>query len=302
MKQNRTYLGRIAAGDIAAALSVVSNCKQETVLDTLNDETVPAAPTGSTCDLIRHVSDVLYSYAQGLACAADAADRQSACEILGMIGDERSISTLINVLQNDTSDVVRCQAIHGLQMSGSTIAHKPLISALSESNRTVCEYAVQAVKSLKCQEAIAPLIKLLKSEAEFDEWYDCPYEWYLVQHAAVAIAHIGGMSVVDDLINILDSDNYRFDDSDDYMIDLHLTRGNRASAAQGLGMIGGKKAIAALFTHMQDQEPLVRIACMKALAHINKTAKQTRKKTTIPLPRRARSPKSHATYGRITTA
>jgi HEAT repeat protein len=87
--------------------------------------------------------------------------RASAAWALGWLGDERSISPLLDALHNDDSEV-KSRASWALGERGGSGAVPLLISALASPNGEVVRLALGALRQLKDTRAVAPVIDLLQ--------------------------------------------------------------------------------------------------------------------------------------------
>jgi len=167
-------------------------------------------------------------------------ERDGAAEILGNIGTDQAIATLVSAL-DDNSPNVRTKVVESLGQAGGSQAMCALSTAMSDDVSVVRMKAVVALRQIGGEDAITALIRGLKVE-------------YRDVRALVIVTlgEIGGKRAIPPLATFLQ------DQSD------HL----RMAAVKALGRIGGDQAAEVLTGALKSQYRDVRWGAVAALGQI----------------------------------
>lgn len=192
-----------ASAVVAEAIDALDELDRNAVpslVAVLQDEEIDEVPRGKAAKIL------------GLIKRADAAEpliaalkdesvvvRSEAAKALGPVGDLRAVKPLIDALQNEDEWVtVRANAVtalKGLKHEDSLI---PLIDALGSEVTAIRSNAASALGPLKDKRATVPLIRVLENDAEDDA---------IRASAISSLGTIGDLSAVDALLTALDSDS-----------------------------------------------------------------------------------------------
>ena len=184
---------------------------------------------------------------------ADSSDviRAEAARWLGQYRSEPALDALRDLLLNDSSDKARSRAAYALAYiepalgtlaATGTVGIEALLTALSDSERSVRLRAIWALGKLKSAGAIRSLANILESDSP---------NYHEKQMAAEALGNIGDPSTVEPLVSALQFDRHE---------------GVRCAAAEALGKLGDLRSLHFLIhTLHNDVVPAVRASAAKAL-------------------------------------
>ena len=210
---------------------------------------------------------------------------------LGLSCTLGDISTLIEKLESlDNADLIddagdmidfywrlRTSISDALVASGQK-AVGPLLSALSKPNEQAAQYVARSLGLLKSKEAIEPIIRRMQAVTEsadrlayiaalgeigdsriievlvpYLSWPGEVNRGWLVRLSAVALGKTGNESVRDRLIDVLRDD---------------VQWPARLGAAEGLGLLGSRKALPALHEALGDKDHRVAEAVKESISQI----------------------------------
>ena len=122
--------------------------------------------------------------------------RLRAAEALGNLPDEQAVQPLAGVLAGDPDERVRAQAALSLGRQGDERGVAPLIAALTEAAASVRVAVAEALGTLPDPRVIPGLVRAMLDDADDN-----------VRHfAARSLGYVGGSSVGDALLPVLDGD------------------------------------------------------------------------------------------------
>ena len=178
----------------------------------------------------------------------DVDTRCDAVEVLGEIGGDRAIETLIQALLENDSYKVRGDAAEVLGVIGDSRAVEPLMQALTEDESSyVRRQAAEALGVLGDVRAVELLIQALLE----DEYFETR------MNAAEALGLLGDTSAVEPLIQAMLGDEYT---------------SVRHRAAEALGLLGDTIAVEPLIQALlEDEEAIVRWSAADALGLLGDT-------------------------------
>jgi HEAT repeat protein len=163
--------------------------------------------------------------------------RTAAAESLGMIGSGSAVTALSNALQNAGYCRLRWKVAEALGFIGDNEAVIPLISALrNDAHKAVKYFAMRALGRIGDGRAVKPLIKALRRKNALGNYYVLPGAGRWGRRLA---GHL------------------------DCFFDY------RTAALNALGRIGDPIAVAPIASMMNEDDPSVRGAAVKALAVID---------------------------------
>ncbi|NDJ51775.1 MAG: hypothetical protein GYB68_01670 [Chloroflexi bacterium] len=152
-------------------------------------------------------------------------------------------SALIDALKDQDRNV-RERAAQGLAQLSSNSAHAALQHVLTDDDVEVSQWAAEGLykAGLEVEKALSLLMETLKHR-----------DWLIQRNAVWALKRIADKRSVSSLIHTLQYAEHR---------------AIRAYAAEALADIGDKSCIDAVQSALEDQDELVRAACVKALAQL----------------------------------
>ena len=156
----------------------------------------------------------------------DAEVRCFAINVLGQIGENRTVDDVIVMLRDAAGDV-RCAAARALGRMGDGAAVQPLIAVLGDENENLRAQAATALGSIGGKHAAGDLLGALKDKASA-----------VRAAAAEALGLIGETSAGDQLLQCLGSDSSAV----------------RIASAVALGRIGEKRALPVLLDAFQNTQ------------------------------------------------
>jgi HEAT repeat protein len=137
----------------------------------------------------------------------DEADRCYAARTLGILGDRKSVDTLIERLKDEDVDV-SIDAAEALGNIGASEAVPALIESLeNDPSGEVCTMIAEALGKIRSSKSIDPLLKILLQRPDYLEWDDDWDTWWDVQKEAVkALGLLKADKAVDALPGLIDDD------------------------------------------------------------------------------------------------
>ncbi|NMF57784.1 HEAT repeat domain-containing protein [Pseudanabaena yagii] len=168
--------------------------------------------------------------------------RESAVQALSQFSSNQNIDLLIQVLNNDENYWVREAAAKALGSIGSYRAIEPLIEALKNRSSNVSSSAADALGLIGSSKAIEPLIQALKNRNPT-----------ICSSATKALGKIGSNEAVKPLIKALSSHNHQL----------------CSIAAKALGKIGSEESVEPLIHILQTQNEDIRCSVSEALGNIS---------------------------------
>ncbi len=153
--------------------------------------------------LLSETNEVLCQLLQ----TGDEADRCYAARTLGILGDTKSVDTLIERLKDEDVDV-SIDAAEALGNIGATEAVPALIESLeNDPSGEVCTMIAEALGKIRSSESIDPLLKILLQRPDYLEWDDDWDTWWDVQKEAVkALGILKAEKAVDALPGLIDDE------------------------------------------------------------------------------------------------
>ena len=153
--------------------------------------------------LEKETRDVLCQLLQ----TGDEADRCYAARTLGILGDRKSVDTLIERLKDEDVDV-SVDAAEALGNIGAPEAVPALIESLeNDPSGEVCTMIAEALGKIRSSEAIDPLLNILLQRPDYLEWDDDWDTWWDVQKEAVkALGMLKAEKAVDALPSLVDDE------------------------------------------------------------------------------------------------
>ncbi len=203
--------------------------------------------------------------------------RASAVKSLGMLGQKRAVITLQTALAKDKSELVRTESAKALAQLGDRRAAKTLaIIVLKDEDQNMRFTAAEALGKLDDKQVIKKtVIALLEKPIEPKKDED---RWHLMNSRADLIAKIGPKAVPT-LISATKLSNRfikkivlmslgRIKDKRSVVALVTASKSedqsDRWHAANGLGLIGDKRALPHIIPMLNDKDPDVRIRALYA--------------------------------------
>jgi HEAT repeat protein len=153
--------------------------------------------------LLSETNEVLCQLLQ----TGDEADRCYAARTLGILGDTKSVDTLIERLKDEDVDV-SIDVAEALGNIGAPEAVPALIESLeNDPSGEVCTMIAEALGKIRSSESIDPLLKILLQRPDYLEWDDDWDTWWDVQKEAVkALGILKADKAVDALPGLIDDE------------------------------------------------------------------------------------------------
>ncbi len=230
--------------------------------------------------LLSETNEVLCQLLQ----TGDEADRCYAARTLGILGDTKSVDTLIERLRDEDVDV-SIDAAEALGNIGATEAVPALIESLeNDPSGEVCTMIAEALGKIRSSESIDPLLKILLQRPDYLEWDDDWDTWWDVQKEAVkALGILKAGKAVDALPGLIDDEKQQDIEPEilNTLIDISAAGEarvierlqnqqslpqHRRRAAHALAKSATPEATKALGRALRDKEAQVRAEAALALA------------------------------------
>ncbi len=171
--------------------------------------------------------------------------RAIAAFALGQIGDETTVSEIINTLEQDESSTVKMECIRALTMIRDPKAIPSLIKMLKDDNASVRSAAAIALGTLKASEALNSLLQAL---------HDINTEVRI--NAIDSISEIGNTQVLKSMYTALQDPEALV----------------RRHAAGALGILGNKDSVPYLIKMLDDQDAITKMMAAWSLGEIGESA------------------------------
>lgn len=213
----------------------------------------------------------------------DELDRCCACRSFGVLGDQHSVTALVDHLQDEDIDVC-IDAVEALGKIGDTRAVPPLLNSLhNDPDSDIKTVVVETLGRLGGEQAISQLLELAISPPEDTEWDDeeaWDSNWDIQIEAVRALGQLRVSAAVTPLSKLLDDNDCQVDKSNLFNALAHIGGAGeqvliqrlqedvpheRRRAARALGINCSAIGARALGRALQDPEPEVRAAAIDAL-------------------------------------